>query len=91
MATPTDSGRGLNFVPLDMGIQNHHGARINAEGVHRKESERLVYAERSSMDTVLEQQRKLFEERERIEDALVKEMMLKKNSVSLKACETGRV
>lgn len=39
------------------------------------------------MDTVLEQQRKLFEERERIEDALVKEMMLKKNSVSLKSCE----
>lgn len=34
------------------------------------------------METVLEQQRKLFEERERIEDALVKERLLKKNTVS---------
>ena len=35
-----------------------------------------------TMDTVIEQQRKLLEERERVEDALVKEKMLKKASVS---------
>ena len=34
------------------------------------------------MDSVLEEQRKLHEERERIEDALVKEKMLKKSTVS---------
>ena len=34
-----------------------------------------------TMDTVLEQQRRLHEERERVEDALMKEMILKKNSV----------
>ena len=33
------------------------------------------------MDTVIEQQRKLLEERERVEDALVKEKMLKKPNV----------
>ena len=35
----------------------------------------------SAMDTVIEQQRKLLEERERVEDALVKEKMLKKPNV----------
>jgi hypothetical protein len=35
------------------------------------------------MDSILEDQRKLHEERERIEEALVKEMMSKKSSVSL--------
>ena len=35
----------------------------------------------SSMDTVLEQQRRLHEERERIEDGLMREKMLKKNTV----------
>ena len=34
------------------------------------------------MDTVLEQQRRLQEERERVEDALMKERMLKKSNVS---------
>ena len=34
-----------------------------------------------TMDTVLEQQRRLHEERERVEDALMKEMILKKNTV----------
>ncbi len=34
------------------------------------------------MESVLEQQRKLLEERERVEDALVKEKMLKKATVS---------
>ena len=34
-----------------------------------------------TMDTVLEQQRRLHEERERVEDALMKEMILKKNGV----------
>lgn len=34
------------------------------------------------MDTVLEQQRRLHEERERIEDGIMKEKMLKKNTVS---------
>ena len=38
-----------------------------------------------TMDTVLEQQRRLHEERERVEDALMKEMILKKNSV----CTSG--
>jgi len=33
------------------------------------------------MDTVLEQQRRLHEERERVEDALMKERMLKKSNV----------
>ena len=40
-----------------------------------------------TMDTVIEQQRKLLEERERIEDAIVKEKMLKKVAVSaIAAC-----
>ena len=34
------------------------------------------------MDSILEDQRKLHEERERLEDALVKEKMLKKTTVS---------
>ena len=34
------------------------------------------------MESVLEQQRKLHEERERLEDALVKERLLKKPTVS---------
>lgn len=34
------------------------------------------------MESILEDQRRLFEERERIEEALVKEMMAKKISVS---------
>lgn len=33
------------------------------------------------MDTVIEGQRKLLEERERIEDALVREKMLRKSNV----------
>ena len=36
------------------------------------------------MDTVIEGQRKLLEERERIEDALVQEKMLKKPNVRFK-------
>jgi len=36
----------------------------------------------ATSDSIIEQQRKLHEERERIEDALVKERALKKNSVS---------
>ncbi len=35
------------------------------------------------MESVLEQQRKLHEERERLEDALVKERLLKKPTVSV--------
>ena len=38
------------------------------------------------MDTVLEQQRRLHEERERVEDALMKERMLKKSNVSSEVC-----
>ena len=34
------------------------------------------------MNSVLEQQRRLHEERERIEDAILKELLLKKTSVS---------
>ena len=34
------------------------------------------------MDNVLEQQRKLHEERERLEDAVAKEFLLKKGTVS---------
>ena len=42
-----------------------------------------------TMDTVLEQQRRLHEERERVEDALMKEMILKKNSVHTSVpCDT---
>ena len=42
-----------------------------------------------TMDTVLEQQRRLHEERERVEDALMKEMILKKNSVRTSVpCDT---
>ncbi len=33
------------------------------------------------METILEQQRRYHEERERLSDAMVKEMVLKKNSV----------
>ena len=44
-----------------------------------------------TMDTVLEQQRRLHEERERVEDALMKEMILKKNTVrtSSASCPLG--
>lgn len=35
------------------------------------------------MESILEEQRRLQEELERLEDALVKEKMLKKNTVSL--------
>ena len=38
------------------------------------------------MDTVLEQQQWLHEERERVEDALMKERMLKKSNVSSEVC-----
>ena len=34
-----------------------------------------------TMNIILEQQQRLHEERERVEDALMKEMILKKNSV----------
>ena len=34
------------------------------------------------MESILEEQRKLHEERERLEEAMVKEKILKKNSVS---------
>ena len=35
------------------------------------------------MESVLEEQRRIHEERERLEEAVVKEKMLKKNSVSI--------
>jgi hypothetical protein len=35
------------------------------------------------MDSILEDQRRLHEERERLENAVVKEKMLKKNAVKL--------
>ena len=35
------------------------------------------------MDTVLEQQRRLHEERERLEDAMVREFLHKKSTVSI--------
>ena len=38
------------------------------------------------MDNVLEQQRKLHEERERLEDAVAKESLLKKGTVSTYIC-----
>ena len=39
------------------------------------------------MDNVLEQQRKLHEERERLEDAVAKESLLKKGTVSTCICK----
>ena len=41
------------------------------------------------MESVIEGQRKLMEERERIEDALVREMMLKKPAVSRRVAFKG--
>lgn len=45
------------------------------------------------MDNVLEQQRKLHEERERLEDAVAKESLLKKGTVSIHIMEliSGRL
>ena len=40
------------------------------------------------MESVLEQQRRLHEERERVEDALMKERMMKKSSVSSQIVKT---
>ncbi len=45
---------------------------------------------RDEMESVLEQQRKFLEERERVEDALVKEKMLKKPAVSEEWAENQR-
>ena len=38
---------------------------------------------RRIMESVIEEQRRLFEEKERLEDSLVKEKLLKKNTVRL--------
>ena len=68
-------------APEGVGLNGLHSKlQDNHAGVHQLETN-AQRAARVVMDTVIENQRRLLEERERVEEALVHEKMLKRPNV----------